>query len=214
MRANRSLRHFAQRESDRQKESSRSSRSYTQRESDRRRWINTLPCGPKSHMISVMEKRRFANSGPRTLGSVLPQATDPIVRRRGFQNGEILARWADIVGAEVAQKSVPEQLSYAHGSGIGATLRVRVESAWALEMQHLEPVIIERINTFFGHAAVSHLKLVQAPVPGEKAPQPVHKFEVTQAQYRALDQVVAGAEDDDLRAALRALGERVAERQK
>ena len=164
-------------------------------------------------MISRMEKRRFANVGPRTLGSVLPQATDPIVRRRGFQNGEILARWVDIVGPEVAEKSVPEQLSYAQGSGIGAPLRVRVESAWALELQHLEPVIIERINTFFGHAAVSHLKLVQGPVPREEVLKPVHKADLSPAQHQALDQIVAGAEDDDLRAALRALGERVAERQ-
>ena len=182
-------------------------------ESDRQQMINALPPASESHMISLMEKRRFANVGPRTLGSVLPQATDPIVRRRGFQNGEILARWADIVGAEVAQQSIPERLSYAQGSGIGATLRVSVESAWALELQHLEPVIIERINTFFGHAAVSHLKLVQAPVPREEAPKPVHKAAVTPAQHQALDQVVAGAEDDALRAALRALGERVAERQ-
>jgi hypothetical protein len=165
-------------------------------------------------MIFAMGKRSKFGGGPRTLGSILPQATDPIARRRGFQNGEILTRWADIVGPEVAEKSSPEQLSYAQGKGIGGTLRVRVESAWALELQHMEPVIIERINTFFGHAAVSHLKLIQAPLEQSAAPKREPAPEITEAQHQALDQVVGDVEDDDLRASLRALGERVAGGQK
>jgi len=148
------------------------------------------------------------------LGSVLPQATDPIARRRGFQNGEILTRWAEIVGPEVAEKSSPDQLSYAQGKGIGGTLRVRVDSAWALDLQHLEPVIIERINTFFGHAAVSHLKLIQAPVSQVTPPKREPTPEVTEAQRQAVDHVVADLEDDELRASLRTLGERVAAQQK
>ena len=161
-----------------------------------------------------MRKRSKFSGGPRTLGTVLPQATDPIARRRGFQNGEILIRWAEIVGPEIAEKSSPEQLSYAQGKGIGGTLRVRVESAWALELQHLEPVIVERINTFFGHAAVSHLKLIQAPVGNDPPPKRAPKPEATESQAHSVDQVVSKVDDDDLRAALRALGESVATRQK
>jgi len=148
------------------------------------------------------------------LGTVLPQATDPIARRRGFQNGEILTRWAEIVGLEIAEKSSPEQLSYAQGKGIGGTLRVRVESAWALELQHLEPVIVERINTFFGHAAVSHLKLIQAPVGNDPPPKRAPTPEATEAQAESVDQVVSEVDDEDLRAVLRALGESIASRQK
>ena len=156
-----------------------------------------------------MGKRSKKFGGPRTLGSILPQATDPIARRRGFQNGEILTRWAEIVGPDIAEKSSPEQLSYAQGKGIGGTLRVRVESASALEIQHLEPVIVERINTFFGHAAVSHLKLIQAPLEQAVVPKREQPPEVTPAQHQAVDQIVADVEDDALRASLRALGERV-----
>ena len=161
-----------------------------------------------------MGTRSKYGGGPRTLGSILPQATDPIARRRGFQNGEILTRWMEIVGPDVAEKSIPEQLSYAQGNGIGGTLRVRVESAWALELQHLEPVIVERINTFFGHAAVSHLKLIQAPVSQVTPAKREQAPKLTEAQHQALDQVVGDVENDDLRASLRALGKRVAAGQK
>ena len=161
-----------------------------------------------------MGTRSKYGGGPRTLGSILPQATDPIARRRGFQNGEILTRWTEIVGPDVAEKSSPEQLSYAQGKGIGGTLRVRVESAWALELQHLEPVIVERINTFFGHAAVSHLKLIQAPVSQATPAKREQAPELTETQHQALDQVVGDVENDDLRASLRALGKRVAAGQK
>ena len=147
------------------------------------------------------------------MGALLPKATDPIVRKRGFQNGEILSRWAEIVGPEIAEKSCPELLSYAQGSGLGATLRVRVESAWAVEVQHLEPVIVERINTFFGHAAVSRLALIQAPLPRRAAPKPLATRDLSAAEHGALDEAVAGTDDDGLRTALRALGERIAQRQ-
>ena len=157
-----------------------------------------------------MASRTF--SGPRTLGAVLPSATDPIVRQRGFQNGEILSRWVEIVGAAIAANSRPEQLSYAHGSGLGATLRVRVAGAWATELQHLEPVIIERINTYFGHAAVSRLSLIQAPLPRREPAAPEPARTLSAAEHAALDRAVAGAEDEGLRQALRALGERIAER--
>lgn len=160
-----------------------------------------------------MLKRSVTRSGLRTLGTVLPKATDPILRKRGFQNGEILSRWAEIVGPEVAEKSCPEQLSYAQGSGLGATLRVRVESTWAMDLQHLEPVIVERINTFFGHAAVSKLALIQAPLPRRDAPKPIATRDLSADEHRALDQAVIGTDDDGLRAALRALGERIAQRQ-
>ncbi|MDD9798628.1 MAG: DciA family protein [Alphaproteobacteria bacterium] len=46
----------------------------------------------------------------------------------------------------------------------GATLIVKVEGAMALELQHLAPQIIERLNNYYGYAAIGKLHIIQSPV--------------------------------------------------
>jgi len=46
----------------------------------------------------------------------------------------------------------------------GATLIVKVEGAMALELQHLSPQIIERLNNYYGYAAIGKLHIIQSPV--------------------------------------------------
>ena len=48
----------------------------------------------------------------------------------------------------------------------GATLVLRVDGARALDVQYRARQIIERINAYFGYAAVAELRIVQAPVAG------------------------------------------------
>ena len=49
-------------------------------------------------------------------------------------------------------------------SASGATLIVKVEGAMALELQHLAPQIIERLNNYYGYAAIGKLHIIQSPV--------------------------------------------------
>jgi hypothetical protein len=47
----------------------------------------------------------------------------------------------------------------------GGTLKLRVARHRALELQHRAPLVIERINLFFGRDAVTRLALIQGPLP-------------------------------------------------
>jgi hypothetical protein len=98
--------------------------------------------------------------GMRAIGAALPAATKGAVARRGFAEARLLLDWPAIVGEALARQTVPERLQRPRGEG-GGVLHVRVAGAFALELQHLEPVVIERINAHFGHAAVARLKLTQ-----------------------------------------------------
>ena len=49
--------------------------------------------------------------------------------------------------------------------GRDGVLKLRAAPGAALELQHRAPLIIERINLFFGRAAVTRLALVQGPLP-------------------------------------------------
>ena len=97
---------------------------------------------------------------PRTrrLSEMLPKLTRAAFRDRGFYQGSILTDWVDIVGAELATKSCPEKISR------DGVLTLRVDGSIALEIQHREPQILERIATHFGYRAVTRIKIRQGPL--------------------------------------------------
>ncbi len=100
------------------------------------------------------------------LGTRLDGLTRKAFTKFGFADDHVLTRWREIVGPQLARLTSPERLSRpAKGSSGGSTLTVRVAGAAALEMQHLSPQIIDKINGFYGRPVVGRLKLVQGPLP-------------------------------------------------
>lgn len=157
-------------------------------------------------------QRPSTTRGLRHLGAVFPKAASATLRRRGFARAEVLAHWPEIVGAAIAAQSCPERLLFRRGEAGGATLHVRVAGGLALELQHLVPVVIERINRYFGYAAVARLSLVQGPMPKIAAPTVRPRRSLNAAEAAELDATVAAAGDDGVRAALRSLGRAMRER--
>lgn len=151
------------------------------------------------------------NRGPRALAALLPQLAEPALRKRGFTHAALLTRWPDIVGESLAADAAPDRLAFPRGQNSGAVLHVRVAGPAAVELQHLAPQIVERINTFFGYAAVARLALVQGPVeppPRRRRPEPPGP--VPQARAAAIEAGAAAIEDHGLRTAVAALGRAVA----
>ena len=142
--------------------------------------------------------------GFRAVGVAVSKLTVPIVARRG---GGILVRlkaeWAAIVGADWAEASWPATL------GRDGVLKLRAAPGAALELQHRAPLIIERINLFFGRAVVTRLALVQGPLPlALGAGRPVIP-PLSEGEAKALDRRLSEIADPDLRAALAQLGRAV-----
>ena len=137
-----------------------------------------------------------------SIAATLPRVTRKILGRHGLAEGGLVADWASIVGATIAGCSLPLRLSFTGGERREGTLHVRVSGALALELQHLEPQVLERINGYFGYRAVGRLKIHQGPVPVERRtrrppPPPVDETDIAAA--------VAGIADDGLRQALHGL---------
>ncbi len=155
----------------------------------------------------AMERRARGLLG---LAVASAKVTRAAFRRRGFAEARVLTRWPAIVGDELAACSCPERLSFPPGRGTGGTLHLRVAGGFATELQHLAPLVVERINTFFGFPAVARLTMTQGPLPaparaGRRRGRPLHE-----AEEAALGDSVAGTADPELRAALCELGRKVA----
>jgi len=143
--------------------------------------------------------------GLRRLPDLLIRLLDPASRRRGLAEARVLTDWPSIVGAGLAARCQPVKLT-GGGHGHGGILHVHVAGIAALELQHSEPQLIERINSYFGHPAVARLRLIQAPVR-RAAPRPAAVVAPLGADERAqIDVLVQPIEDDGLRTALAGLG--------
>jgi hypothetical protein len=128
--------------------------------------------------------------------------------KQGFAARELVTRWAEIAGADVAAHSEPLKLQWPRPvegqPQEPATLILRVEGPMALEIQHKSDAILERVNRFLGWSAVGRLALRQAPLSRRErpaAPSPPDPREV-----ESVAQTLTAIEDEDLRAALARLG--------
>ena len=148
------------------------------------------------------------------LASSLTKVTKHIYNKRGFANGAIIQNWSLIAGVAIANISQPQRLVYQKNESNNATLYLRVQnSALSTEIQHLQPQILERINTYFGYKAVTDLKLIHRPISNIKLPKR-DIYPITKQEKEYLSAELADIKDDDLRFSLEKLGEAILRRSK
>lgn len=143
--------------------------------------------------------------GLRRLPDLLGKVLDPASRRRGLAEAGVLTDWPSIVGEVLAARCQPVKLT-GSSRGHGGILHVHVAGSAALELQHSEPQLLERINSYFGYPAVARLRLIRAPLalpPHVPAAAPAALDAAARAEIEAVVRPVA---DDALRAALSGLG--------
>jgi hypothetical protein len=128
--------------------------------------------------------------------------------RQGFASRELVTRWAEITGPEVAAHSEPIKIQWPRPvegqPPEPATLVLRVEGPMALEIQHTSDLIIERVNRFFGWSAVGRIALRQAPLARRPATKPIRRPDP--AAVKKIADALESVEDEGLRAALARLG--------
>jgi len=125
-------------------------------------------------------EERPRGGGAKAVSAMLPTAGGAAFRRFGFVQSSVVSRWREIVGERYAGVSAPESIRFPHGKRAGGTLTLVVEGAYAPTMQHVAPVITERVNRFFGYEAVAKIafrqgsvaKVAKRPAPPSLRPLP------------------------------------------
>lgn len=153
--------------------------------------------------------------GLRALASDLPRVTKKAVGRRGFADGALLTDWPRIVGNDLAKASEPLRLTFPkRQERSSGTLVLRVEPGLAITLQHLEPQLLERVNSFFGYRIVSRLKLLQGPVrPRSQVAEKIELPSDPDIERRVAERL-RSVSDEDLRTALARLTESYERRRK
>lgn len=130
------------------------------------------------------------------------------MNRRGFSDSRILENWSAIVGPQLAAMSQPVRLSRRKSGRdgeetAGGVLTVKAEGAIALEIQHLAPQIIDRLNSYYGHAAIARLNIIQGPVT--VTPSPLNSPPIKEEDISALADDFEEIETPRLKRALASL---------
>ena len=172
---------------------------------------------PKSHRAG--KNRAAERSGrfePRPIGELSARLVAKPLGKRGFAAATLVAEWPTIVGPALADSTLPLKVTFAQGERVRGTLHLKIASgAMALQMQHLGPLIIERVNTHFGYGAVAKLAFMQGPLPRPAAPDRVmpatrEPQEPAAEVDAALAERIAALPEGELRQALLRLGRRLA----
>jgi hypothetical protein len=142
----------------------------------------------------------------RAAGELIGDVGAVAFRRFGFIQASVVSRWSEIVGERYAKVSTPESIRFPAGKKSGGILNIVVQGAHAPLMQHLAPVIVERVNRFFGYHAVAKLAFRQgAPLDRPKEQKRPQLRPVPKQLGEGLREIA----DPELRACLEALAARI-----
>ncbi len=157
------------------------------------------------------------------LGDLVPAHMQPVLRKRGFATADLVLNWPQIVGPSYAKTTMPDQISWPRRPKgvIGSRdepepgiLTIRCIGAMALRITHDAPLLMERINTYFGYRAVGRIKVLQAPLQMARLrPKPV-PAPLQPEEIARVDRLCGPIEDDGLRSIMAKLGENIRKRRR
>jgi hypothetical protein len=153
-----------------------------------------------------MSKRGPISAKP--LSVLLGDVFSDAYAKQGFAARELVTRWREIAGAEIAAHSEPLKIQWPRPvegqPQEPATLVLRVDGPMALEIQHASDIILQRVNRFFGWSAVGRLALRQAPLSRRDKPAAPRSPDAQEVAKVA--ETLGSVEDEELRIALARLG--------
>jgi len=107
---------------------------------------------------------RARGGAAKPISELMPEIGRTAFRRFGFVQSSVVTRWPEIVGETHARVCMPEAIRFPPGEKSDGILQMVVLPAHAPLIQHVIPEIMERVNRFFGYAAVSRVKIRQGVV--------------------------------------------------
>ena len=145
------------------------------------------------------------------LGANVERVTRQVLGKRALAEASLIAEWPSIVGQEFARACQPRRLVFPDRKARReATLVLRVKPGEATRLAHLEPVLVDRVNGFFGYQAVKRLKLEQGHlVDRTPPPRPRPQPSLDESETRAARERIQAIDDDRLRDALNRLSDRL-----
>jgi hypothetical protein len=113
--------------------------------------------------MPTKQPRRYSSTGlfPQSIEKLLQSVTERAVKKKGFHTARLLTHWQEIAGPEIAPYCTPQSLKIPRGKAAGGTLTLKVKSGFALQIQHQQAQLLQRVNDYFGSPVAHRVKIMQ-----------------------------------------------------
>ena len=159
--------------------------------------------------INISEEPRCKDL--ESIGSVFAPLMKGVLSTDDLVEVDIILRWDDIIGDEISKFSTPVKVRYNHKTDI-RTINIEVPvGGFALELQHREQYIINKINAYFGYNAIHKISINQNANMRIKRPASNNNMtkKITEEEKKYLLEISDGINDEKLKEILIKLGENV-----
>lgn len=167
----------------------------------------------------VYNRNHRRKSITRPVGELIPALTRRALGRYGFGQVNLITDWENIVGHNLAQFCRPLKIIFPRGKRMAGTLHIQVMGPMALELQHMQPMLIDRINAYFGYGAIAAIRLKQTAnilkPQSERLKEQKNKekrLPLKKDKVKEIEKVVSNVKDEEMRQLLQKIGESVARR--
>jgi hypothetical protein len=159
----------------------------------------------------------FQRKGAVQISEAANRLIDPVLARKAGINTALIGSWDEIAGAEFADCTRPEKITWPRrnsemtgesGGVEPGVLTIACEGARALFLTHAQGELIQRINGFFGYPAIRQIRIVQKPVLAQQKHRRRQRA-LTPAENARLKTMTEEIENENLKAALDRLGRAV-----
>lgn len=154
------------------------------------------------------------HSAAKPVGDLATRLLEPVIARRAGMTIDIVMAWEALAGEKHAPYTMPHKINWPRRASQDdpfkpGTLIVHCDGPRAILFQHETGLIVERVNTFFGFAAIEAVKILQKPVQRKRKPAKAEPKKLEATRRRKLDRILTNIDDPKLRASLERLGKGV-----
>ncbi len=127
-----------------------------------------------------------------TLQYLLSRTLKPLRAQKAYREALLIHDWENIVGAELAQGFAPINI---HTTATTRTLRLQTSSSGMATARYVEPMLLERVNRFFGSPYIAQIKTTQGVIKRvlkKRMPQQIIEPQTLQEALQALGKHLNG----------------------
>ena len=104
------------------------------------------------------KKNKTYLQGLKLFGKTLPRSIKNILKKNSYNYSEIVNKWNELVGKDVANHSYPKSIRI-NREGDGATLIIKVKRGNEILLEYSKKIIIDKINSYFGYRLIDKIRL-------------------------------------------------------
>ncbi len=119
---------------------------------------------PVSFSKQAYHKPLHQNAG-KALSRVIGKIITPLCRKYGLMTADLVLEWPQIVGEELAQVCQVMKIRFPGLNRQQGCLHLQTNSAMAMALTYSQPIILERVNQYYGYQAVSQIRVFHKSVP-------------------------------------------------